>query len=106
MVSEAGARGAPRRAAIPPESVIAFLAGTSLFKGVDRTTLERIAPHVFAAEVPTGTIIIRAGTPDPGIGFLYAGKAVVRQYDPSSGQPMVLEQITVGDAFGDTGAFT
>jgi type IV pilus assembly protein PilB len=105
-MSDAGARGAPRRAAIPPESIVTFLAGTPLFKACDRTTIERIAPHVFPAEVPQGTVIIRSGTPDPGIGFLYAGKAVVRQYDPQSGRPMVLEQITVGDAFGDTGAFT
>jgi type IV pilus assembly protein PilB len=90
---------------VAPATVVDFLAGTTLFRGCDRGTIEKIAPHVFAAQVPANTIIVRAGTPDPGIGFLFSGCAVVRGIDVPTGKPVVIEEVGVGDAFGETGAF-
>jgi type IV pilus assembly protein PilB len=105
MTVEAGARGAPRRAAVSPAMIVEFLAGTTLFRGCDRPTIEKIAPHVFAAEVAAGTVIVRAGTANPGIGFLFAGQAAVKAIDVPTGKPVVVEEVGVGDAFGETGAF-
>ena len=98
-------KASPRRAAVPPTAIVDFLAATALFKGCERATIEKIAPHVFAAEVPAGTVVVRAGTPNPGIGFVYSGRAVVRGTDPQSNRPVVLEAVAVGGAFGETGAF-
>jgi type IV pilus assembly protein PilB len=91
--------GKPRRAAVSNEAVVAFLADSELFRGVDRPTVERIAPHVFAADVPKATTILRAGSPNPGIGVVFSGRVVVR--DGAS----VLEELTVGGTFGESGAF-
>jgi type II secretory ATPase GspE/PulE/Tfp pilus assembly ATPase PilB-like protein len=97
MSSEGDAR--PRRVDIPAPTIAAFLAGTPLFGGCDRATVDKIAPHVFAAEVPAGVVIVRAGTPNPGIGFVYAGRALVRD------AATIVEEVGVGEAFGETGAF-
>ncbi len=91
--------GGPRRVSIPAASIVDFLAATRLFAGCDRATIEKIAPHVFAAEVGAGVVIMRAGTPKPGIGFVYSGRAAVRD-----GQA-VIEEVAPGEAFGVTGAF-
>jgi type IV pilus assembly protein PilB len=94
-----GNDGRPRRVSIPVSSIVDFLAGTRLFAGCDRSTIEKIAPHVFPAEVGAGVVIVRAGTPKPGIGFVFSGRAAVRD-----GQTVV-EEIPPGEAFGVTGAF-
>jgi type IV pilus assembly protein PilB len=103
MAMDTSAR--PRRATVAPTTIVDFLAGTTLFRACDRPTIEKIAPHVFAAEVPGGTVIVRSGTPDPGLGFLFHGRAVVRAIDVPTGKPVVIEEVGVGDAFGETGAF-
>lgn len=97
-----GALG-PRRITIAPGAVAEFLAGTALFQECDRGTIDKIAPHVYAAEVAASTVIVRAGTANPGIGFLYSGRAAVRVPQPDGGD--LLEQVERGEAFGDTGAF-
>ncbi len=93
----------PRRVTVAPAQVAELLAKTSLFAECDRPTIDKIAPHVFAAEVAAGTVIVRAGTANPGIGFLYSGRALVR--GPAADGAEVLEHVEVGDSFGDTGAF-
>ncbi len=97
-----GALG-PRRITIAPGAVAEFLAGTALFQECDRGTIDKIAPHVYAAEVAASTVIVRAGTANPGIGFLYSGRASVRVPQPDGGE--LIEQVERGEAFGDTGAF-
>ena len=91
--------GRPRRASIPAPAIVDFLATTRLFSGCDRATIEKVAPHVYPAEVSAGVVIVRAGTPKPGIGFVYAGRATVRD------GTVVVEEIGAGEAFGETGAF-
>jgi type II secretory ATPase GspE/PulE/Tfp pilus assembly ATPase PilB-like protein len=91
--------GRPRRVEVPVPVIVDFLAATSLFTGCDRVTLTKIAPHVFPVEVPAGMVILRAGATNPGIGVVYTGRATVRAGDA------ILEEVAVGDAFGETGAF-
>ena len=95
--------GGPRRITVAPAQVAEFLAATPLFQECDRATIDKIAPHVFAAEVQASTVIVRAGTPNPGIGFLYSGRALVKVPQPDGGE--LFEPVEVGEAFGDTGAF-
>jgi type II secretory ATPase GspE/PulE/Tfp pilus assembly ATPase PilB-like protein len=95
----------PRRVTVAPETIVDFLARTALFQGCDRKTVEKIVPHVFPVQVPAGIIIVRAGTPDPGIGFLYQGRAAIRRLDAATGVPITIEEVTVGDPFGEIGAF-
>ncbi len=91
--------GRVRRVDVPAPTIVEFLATTALFAGCDRGTIEKIAPHVFPVEVPAGVVIVRAGTPNPGIGLVYSGRAAVRDGDA------ILEEVGVRDAFGETGAF-
>jgi hypothetical protein len=97
MSTEGVAR--PRRVDVPTSTIIEFLASTSLFSGCDRATITRIAPHVFPVEVPAGTVVVRAGAANPGIGVVYTGRAAVR--DGSA----IIEHVPAGHAFGETGAF-
>lgn len=93
----------PRRVSVPAGTVAEFLSSTALFQECDRATIDKIAPHVLAYEVAGGTVIVRAGTANPGIGFLYSGRAAVRMPHADGGD--TLEPVEIGDAFGDTGAF-
>jgi type II secretory ATPase GspE/PulE/Tfp pilus assembly ATPase PilB-like protein/CRP-like cAMP-binding protein len=95
----------PRRVQLAPETIVDFLAQTALFEGCERKTIEMIVPHVFPVEVPAGIVIVRAGTPEPGIGFLYKGRAQVCRADAATGARIVVEEVAVGEAFGETGAF-
>ncbi len=95
----------PRRVTLAPEMMVDFLVRTVLFQGCERKTVEKIVPHVFPVQVPAGIIIVRAGTPDPGIGFLYQGRAAVRRLDAATGGQITVEEIHVGDPFGELGAF-
>jgi type II secretory ATPase GspE/PulE/Tfp pilus assembly ATPase PilB-like protein len=88
-----------RRLELPAATIVEFLATTPLFAGCDHATLAKIAPHVFPVEVPAGVVIVRAGAPNPGIGVVYLGRAAVRDGDA------VVEEVVVGGAFGETGAF-
>ncbi|HWO20302.1 MAG TPA: ATPase, T2SS/T4P/T4SS family [Kofleriaceae bacterium] len=95
----------PRRVTVAPETIVDFLVSTALFQGCDRKTVEKIVPHVFPVQVPAGIIIVRAGTPDPGIGFLYEGRAAIRRVDAAAGASITIEEVTVGEPFGEIGAF-
>ena len=95
----------PRRVTIAPDMMVDFLAGTALFHGCERKTVEKLIPHVFPVQVPAGIIIVRAGTPDPGIGVLYQGRAAIRLTDAATGAQITLEEIGVGEPFGEVGAF-
>ena len=90
---------AARRMDMPVPVIIEFLAGTQLFAGCDRATITKIAPHVFPVQVPAGTVVVRAGAPNPGIGVVYTGRAQVKDGDAT------VEEVAVGAAFGETGAF-
>lgn len=107
MTNDPGSPAAgPRRITVAPAQVAELLATTALFAECDRATIDKIAPHVFAAEVKAGTVIVRAGTPNPGIGFLYSGRAAVRVSTPGTGDGGEADEvIEVGEPFGDTGAF-
>ncbi|HEX3474001.1 MAG TPA: ATPase, T2SS/T4P/T4SS family [Kofleriaceae bacterium] len=89
----------PRRMELPTPAIADFLATTPLFTGCDRVTISKIASHVFPVEVPAGTVIVRAGTPNPGIGIVYSGRATVRDGGDT------IEDVPAGGAFGETGAF-
>ncbi len=89
----------PRRMELPTPAIADFLAATPLFTGCDRVTVTKIASHVFPVEVPAGTVIVRAGAPNPGIGIVYSGRAAVRDGGAT------LEDVPAGGAFGEAGAF-
>ena len=89
----------PRRVEVPTPTIVDFLATTPLFTGCDRVTISKIASHVFPVEVPAGTVIVRAGAPNPGIGIVYSGRATVRDGGDA------IEDVPAGGAFGETGAF-
>ncbi|HSS02178.1 MAG TPA: ATPase, T2SS/T4P/T4SS family, partial [Kofleriaceae bacterium] len=95
--SEGEAR--PRRIDVPTSAIVEFLSSTQLFNGCDRATIVKIAPHVFPVEVPAGTVVVRAGAANPGIGVVYSGRAAVRDGDT------IVEDVPPGQAFGETGAF-
>jgi type II secretory ATPase GspE/PulE/Tfp pilus assembly ATPase PilB-like protein len=89
----------PRRVDVPASAIVEFLAATPLFNGCDRATIVKIAPHVFPVEVPAGTVVVRAGAANPGIGVVYSGRAAVRDGNA------IVEEVPAGHAFGETGAF-
>src|ERR1051325_11491072 len=101
MTTEGESKGEirPRRVEVPTPTIADFLATTPLFTGCDRVTITKIASHVFAVEVPAGTVIVRAGAPNPGIGIVYSGRATVRVGGDT------VEDVPAGGAFGETGAF-
>ena len=96
--------GSGRRGALDPSTVADFLASSALFKACDRQVVDRIAPHVEAIEVEGGTVVSRAGSAEPLLGIVYAGKLAVRSVNAISGASTVLEEIRVGDSFGEVGA--
>jgi len=96
MTIEGDAR--PRRVDVATPTIADFLATTPLFIGCDRATIVKIAPHVFPVEVRAGTVIVRAGAPNPGIGVVYSGRATVRDGGAT------IEELATGEAFGETGA--
>jgi type II secretory ATPase GspE/PulE/Tfp pilus assembly ATPase PilB-like protein len=101
-MKEWGVKGA-KRAPVTPAAIIEFLSGTPLFKGCERTTIEKISPHVYPADVVAGTVLVEAGKPSLGLGFVFAGRVVVRQLDAAHGTE-VIERVEAGGAFGEAGA--
>ena len=85
-------------------AIAEFLSSTALFRQVDRALIDKVAPHLPAAEHDAGATIVRAGSPDAGIGVLVAGRAAVRQVNASTGAAAVLEELRVGDFFGEVAA--
>jgi type IV pilus assembly protein PilB len=92
-----------KRAALGSAVVSEFLRATSLFRTCDRGVIEKVAPHLAALEFPAGSVILRAGAPDPQLGVLFAGRAVLRQAGVGN-QARMLEEVRVGDFFGEVGA--
>ncbi|MCB9561647.1 MAG: Flp pilus assembly complex ATPase component TadA [Kofleriaceae bacterium] len=93
-----------RRVAMSPGVIAEFLAATALFRACERSVIDRVAPHLLAVEVPAGTAVVRAGSPDAEIGVLYAGRVLIRQVNAATGQAQVLDELRVGDSFGEVGA--
>ena len=85
-------------------AVVEFLASTGLFRQVDRAVIEKVAPHLAATEHDAGATVVRAGSPDGAIGVLVAGHAVVRQVNAASGAATVVDEVRVGDFFGEVAA--
>ncbi len=93
-----------RPAALSVGAIAEFLSSTALFRNVDRALIDKVAPHLPAAEHDAGATIVRAGSPDTGIGVLVAGRAAVRQVNASTGAATVLEELRIGDFFGEVAA--
>lgn len=93
-----------RPATLSVGAVAEFLSSTALFRQVDRALIDKVAPHLPAAEHDAGATIVRAGSPDAGIGVLVAGRAAVRQVNASTGAATVLEELRIGDFFGEVAA--
>ena len=66
--------------------------------------IDKVAPHLASSEHGAGTVIVRAGTPDGQIGILLAGRATIRQVNVTTGAATVLEEVRVGDFFGEVAA--
>ena len=81
-----------------------MLSGCALFRGCERAIVERIAPHVSAIKVQAGTVVQRAGSSDAQIGIVFSGRVLVRSVNAASGQAAVLEELQIGDSFGEVGA--
>jgi type IV pilus assembly protein PilB len=84
--------------------VAEFLSATTLFRNCERAVIDKIAPHVSAIEFESGETIIRAGSPDQGLGIVFAGRVAVRQVNASTGVAQTIEEVRVGDSFGEVGA--
>ena len=93
-----------RPATLSIGAIAEFLSSTALFRQVDRALIDKVAPHLPAAEHDVGATIVRAGSPDAGIGVLVAGRAAVRQVNASTGAATVLEELRIGDFFGEVAA--
>ena len=102
VVDGGNARG--RRAALTPGVIAEFLSAISLFRLCERSVIEKVALHMEALEFDGGGVIQRAGAPDPTLGVLFAGRATVRQVNAATGQSSILEEVRVGDFFGEVGA--
>ncbi len=81
-----------------------FLTSTSLFRQVDRAVVDKVAPHLTVAEHDPGSVIVRAGTPEGQIGILFSGRAAIRQVNAATGAATVIEEVRVGDFFGEVAA--
>ena len=95
-----------RPAALSVGAIAEFLSSTALFRNVDHALIDKVAPHLPAAEHDAGATIVRAGSPDTGIGVLVAGRAAVRQVNASTGAATVLEELRIGDFFGEVALLT
>lgn len=80
------------------------MAASVLFKGCERSIVDRIGPHVEAHKVARGTVVLKTGAAEPMIGLVYAGALVARSVNAITGASTVLEQIRPGDVFGEVSA--
>jgi len=85
-------------------TVAEFLSATALFRNCERGVVDKIAPHLVATEYSPGEIIFRAGSPDQGLGIVFAGRVAVRQINAATGAALTMEEVRVGDSFGEVGA--
>lgn len=92
------------RVALDSAKVAEFLSAIALFKGCERSIVDKIAPHIIAADFPAGSVIVRAASPDAGLGILFSGRAAVRQLNVTSGAASTIEEIRVGETFGEVSA--
>jgi type IV pilus assembly protein PilB len=92
------------RVLLDSTTVAEFLSATTLFRQCERAVIDKIAPHITANEFAAGEIIIRAGSPDQGLGIVFAGRVAVRQINAATGAAHALEEVRVGDCFGEVGA--
>ncbi|MBP9086655.1 MAG: Flp pilus assembly complex ATPase component TadA [Kofleriaceae bacterium] len=84
--------------------VAEFLSATALFRNCERAVIDKIAPHVAATEYAAGEIVFRAGSPDQGLGLVFSGRVAVRQVNAATGAAITVEEVRVGDSFGEVGA--
>lgn len=84
--------------------VAEFLSATMLFRNCERAVIDKIAPHIAATEYAAGEIIFRAGSPDQGVGIVFSGRVAVRQVNAATGAALTVEEVRVGDSFGEVGA--
>jgi hypothetical protein len=99
-----GGPRAGKRTTISPSATAAFLLSTSLFRDCDKRLVVGIVPHVIPNEYPPGTVIQPAGSATGEVGFVINGCVLVRQIHPVTGKPTVLDELSIGDSFGEVGA--
>ena len=92
------------RVVLDSATVAEFLSATALFRNCERGVVDKIAPHLVATEYSPGEIIFRAGSPDQGLGIVFAGRVAVRQINAATGAALTMEEVRVGDSFGEVGA--
>ncbi len=93
-----------RRGSLAPDVIAEFLSSTTLFRLVDRSIIDKVAPHLTVTEHDAGAVIVRAGTPEGQVGVLVSGRAAIRQINAATGAAAVLEEVRVGDFFGEVAA--
>jgi type IV pilus assembly protein PilB len=92
------------RVVLDSATVAEFLSATALFRNCERGVVDKIAPHIVATEYGPGEIIFRAASPDQGLGIVFAGRVAVRQINAATGAALTMEEVRVGDSFGEVGA--
>jgi CRP-like cAMP-binding protein len=92
------------RVAQDPSTTAEFLSATNLFRSVERAVIDKIAPHILAHEFTSGERIMRAASPEQSLGILFSGRASVRSVNAATGVCSNVEELRVGDSFGEIGA--
>lgn len=77
--------------------------GTPLFRECAPEVADKVAPHAQAVEAKPGALLLRAGSPEPGIGILMSGAASVSVADLATGLRTELYSIRTGEHFGEVG---
>lgn len=91
-----------QHAILPDQAVAEFLSSTTLFRGCDKGTIDKIAPHVVATTYRKGEVICSQGSADTKLGFLYSGTIAVRRLHATTKAVLSVEQVKAGDSFNDS----
>ncbi|KAG0588515.1 hypothetical protein KC19_2G248900 [Ceratodon purpureus] len=85
---------------VPPGEVTDFLGSIPLLQQLPGTSLQKIADVVEPLQYEKGEVLLREGTPEDGLYFLWKGKAEVSL--PSSGDEVshIMGTLQSGDYFG------
>ncbi|MFZ1865825.1 MAG: ATPase, T2SS/T4P/T4SS family [Polyangiales bacterium] len=64
---------------------------------------DKVAGHVETMDAPVGTLLVRAGSTEHGIGILMRGRASASVVDAQTGDRRQLYMVETGDHFGEVG---
>jgi hypothetical protein len=84
-------------------SVLEVLQASTLFANLDEHLLTKIAGYFETKAYSAGATIVRAGAPAATLGILARGKANLTAVNAVTGEQRVIEELQVGDPFGDVG---